>query len=110
MALPGLGVDDRRSFLRQPWRLPPGSHRQAQGTRRQEPLDAPATSVTPATDGVRSASGAPLPRRRGWPGGTLASSTLSRRALILFLNAVSSVRSWIAGLLATMAQDRARPG
>jgi hypothetical protein len=54
------------------------------------------------------AAGAPLPRQRGlvrwWP-----SSALSRRALILFLNAVSSVRSWIAGLLASMAPDRERP-
>jgi hypothetical protein len=44
----------------------------------------------------------------GWPDDTLA--TLSRRALILFLNAVSSVRSWIAVLLASMAPDRPRPG
>jgi hypothetical protein len=55
-----------------------------------------------------------LPERRylineGWPDGLLPSSALSRRARILFLNAVSSVRSWIAGLLASMAPDRARP-
>ena len=43
----------------------------------------------------------------GWPDGSVPSSTLSRRALILFSNAVSSVRSWIAG---PMAPDRARPG
>jgi hypothetical protein len=41
------------------WRLPPGSDRQVQESRRREPLDAPAA---PAADGIRPAAGAPLPR------------------------------------------------
>jgi len=51
---------------------------------------------------LRDLAGGELGRCRACP-----PSTLSRRALILFLNVVSSVRLWIAGLL---APDRARPG
>ena len=54
---------DRRAFIREPWRFPAGSDRQAQGSGHPEPLDAPATA---AADGVRPAAGALYLVDEGW--------------------------------------------